>query len=33
LLEVQNKLQGLETEFAGLIGKDFFSNETKQRLD
>lgn len=33
LLKVQNKLQRLEAEFAELIGKDFFSDETKQRLN
>lgn len=32
LLKIQEKLQILDVEFAGLLGKDFFSTEVKQKL-
>ena len=32
LLQVQDKLQLLDVEFAGLMGRDFFSEEVKQKL-
>jgi hypothetical protein len=32
LLQVQEKLQFLDEEFAGLLGKDFFSPDVKQKL-